>query len=267
MKNIGFMQGRLVPPEKNLIQSFPIKKWRDEFKIASKLKLTLMEWTIDKKNFYNNPINNQKGINKIKILKKKYKIKIESITCDFFMHAPYFKKNNEKTFKMLQDLISNAGKLNIKYLVIPLVDYGSLKNKYYEKIFINKTLKLKKILDKNKVRIIFESDYSPNKLLDFINKFPKKNFGINYDLGNSAGLNYKLKNELIYFHRVLNIHLKDKDNKNVSVELGTGRSNFKDLFNYCKKIKYKGNYIFQTARSNNDIDVMKKNIKFIKKFL
>ena len=43
MKNLGFMQGRLVPQEKGIIQSFPWSSWEDEFKIANKIGLNLME--------------------------------------------------------------------------------------------------------------------------------------------------------------------------------------------------------------------------------
>ena len=85
MIKLGFMQGRLVPPEQNKIQSFPWKNWDKEFKIANEIKLNLMEWTIDKENFYQNPINNTLGIKKIKKLTKKFNIKINSITCDLFM--------------------------------------------------------------------------------------------------------------------------------------------------------------------------------------
>ena len=60
-----------------------------------------------------------------------------------------------------------------------------------------------------------------------------------------------------------NIHLKDKNLKNISVNLGDGIANFNELFNYCKKIKYK-NFIFQTARHKNDIGIMKKILNFYK---
>jgi hexulose-6-phosphate isomerase len=267
MIKLGFMQGRLVPQEKKKIQSFPWKNWQNEFKIANHNKLNLMEWTVDKKNFYKNPINNKKGIQKIKNLKKKFNIKIESITCDFFMESPFFLKKNFQTLDQLNHLIENSSKLKIKYIVLPLVDNGRIKNKSYEKIFLRQVLKLKKILEKNKVKLIFESDFKPQKLLKFINKLPKKNYGINYDSGNSAGFNFKFEDEKIYFHRVLNIHLKDKNKKNISVDLGKGVANFKDVFEYCKKINYKGNYILQTARNKNDIGIMKKNINFLRKFL
>jgi L-ribulose-5-phosphate 3-epimerase len=265
MKNLGFMQGRLVPQEKDKIQSFPWVNWKDEFKISNKIGLNLMEWTLDYKKFYKNPINDKEGRKLINYLKKKNNIKIKSITCDFFMQFPYFLKKNKRTLKMLNDLIVNAKELNIKYLVLPLVDNGSLKTKRIEKKFIDMTLKLQKKLLNNKVKIIFESDFHPQKLLKFISKFPKESFGINYDSGNSAGQKFFFEEEKIYFDRVLNIHLKDKNIKNVSVNLGEGVANFKDLFNYCKKIKYKGNFIFQTARNKNDIGIMKKNILFFKK--
>ena len=71
MKNLGFMQGRLVPQEKGQIQSFPWNNWKDEFKISNKIGLNLMEWTLDYKRFYMNPINNQEGRKLINYLKKK----------------------------------------------------------------------------------------------------------------------------------------------------------------------------------------------------
>ena len=59
---IGFMQGRLVPPEKkNSIQYFPEKKWKTEFKIASQNGLNILEWTINLENMKKNPIYNGKN--------------------------------------------------------------------------------------------------------------------------------------------------------------------------------------------------------------
>ena len=45
-KKLGFMQGRLVKDEKNLIQSFPTKNWVKEFSIANQLGLKKMEWIL-----------------------------------------------------------------------------------------------------------------------------------------------------------------------------------------------------------------------------
>ena len=56
LNNLGFMQGRLSPSKKNKIQFFPEKSWKKEFFLANKIGLKHMEWTLDYKNLYKNPI-------------------------------------------------------------------------------------------------------------------------------------------------------------------------------------------------------------------
>ena len=43
-ERIGFMQGRLSKPVKNLIQAFPWEDWEKEFKIANEIKLAEEPW-------------------------------------------------------------------------------------------------------------------------------------------------------------------------------------------------------------------------------
>ena len=273
MNKIGFMQGRLVKSEKkNFIQSFPWKNWRNEFNIAKKNNIKLMEWTIDYFKFKDNPLINQKQINQIKILKKKNNLEIGSVTCDFYMQKPYIKANSKylrkKIFQNLIDLINSCKKLNIKNIIIPLVDNSSLHNIEEENKTVEFFLKFNDLLKKNKTRILFEIDYSPKKILKFINKFDDC-YGINYDTGNSASLGFKIKNEKKYFSRVHNIHIKDRLYKGNTVKLGHGNCDFKSLFSVLKKKGYKKYLILQTAKTwkNNEVGEMLDNIKFIKKFL
>ena len=265
-KKIGFMQGRLVAPEREKIQSFPWKNWKEEFQIANKIGLGLIEWTIDRDKFFSNPINLKRGRDEINYLKKKYNIRLESVTADFFMQSPFFKKNLAKELKILKIFIKNCYKLNIKYIVCPLVDNASIKTEAEEQIIINELLKLNSYISKYKVKILFEIDYKPKKLLNFIKKFPQKNFGINYDAGNSAGHGFNFSEEKKYFSKVKNIHIKDKKLNSPSIKIGNGDYNFKKLIKYLKKINYKGNLIFQTARDKDNIKMMKHNIEYLSKF-
>ena len=90
---IGFMQGRLVNSEKkNFIQYFPEKNWPLEIKIANKIGFKIIEWTIDSDNLEKNPVYNG-NLKKVKNVIKKYQIKIPSITLDYFMQEPFFKKS------------------------------------------------------------------------------------------------------------------------------------------------------------------------------
>lgn len=264
---LGFMQGRLVNTEKkNTIQYFPSKNWPNEFKIARKINLKIMEWTINDENLEDNPIYNG-DLKKLKNMIKKYKIEIPSITNDYFMQKPFFKKKNKDKKNLilsnLKKIILNANKIGIKYHIFPLVDNSSIKNFEEEKNLIYEMKKLSKILNKNSW-ILFETDYNPMKVVKFLKKFKNKKIGLNYDTGNSASLNYKIEDEIKYFNYVKNIHLKDRLLKGGTVRLGKGNWNYKKFFKLIKNI-YRGNFILQTARSsrNKHVDEILTNIKFI----
>lgn len=249
--NLGFMQGRLVDSEKKgRIQFFPANNWVKEIKIAHNLGFQFMEWTIDDDNLSKNPIYNG-NIKNLKKILTKYKFKIPSITLDYFMQKPFFKanlKNRKIIINNLEKIFKNGRKIGIKKYIIPLVDNSSIENIIEENDLI---IQLKKISRKfNTAQFLFESDYKPNKLLNFIKKFKSKKFGINYDTGNSASLDYDFSEEKVYFKYVKNIHIKDRKKKSTTVRLGQGNWNYKKFFNFIRKKKYSGNFILQTARSN-----------------
>ena len=76
MKNkIGFMQGRLSPMQGKKIQSFPWKNWKNEFKIGKKLNFKIIEWTLDFRKLYYNPLMTNSGQKKFSILVKKIILK------------------------------------------------------------------------------------------------------------------------------------------------------------------------------------------------
>ena len=78
-------------------------------------------------------------------------------------------------------------------------------------------------LSKQGVKIVFESDLPPAPLAQFIDKFPREVFGINYDIGNSAALGYDSAEEIAaYAPRILNVHVKDRLLGGTTVPLGTG---------------------------------------------
>ena len=188
------------------------------------------------------------------------------------MQKPFWKiKKNKNLIKDLLNTIKFSKKIEIEYIIIPLVDKGSLKNKFEEKNLIFTLKKITKFLKKNKIQILFESDYNPEKLKKFILNFDTKYFGINYDNGNSAHYGYNIDDEFkLYGKYIKNVHIKDRIYKGGSVRLGYGSVNFYKLFKNLKKINYKKLLIFQTARAlkkNNDFSEAKKNFSFINSYL
>ena len=266
---LGFLQGRLTKQKKK-IQQFPKKNWKSEFKLARSLNLNLIEWTIDHYGFFQNPLMNTKYHKFIKEICRKYRIKINSITADFFMEKPFWRQKNQTHYlKKIEELVEKCGSLKIKYIVLPLVDNSSIKNKITENIVVRELLKLQGKLLKNKVICLFESDFAPKKLLNFLKRFNSKSYGLNYDLGNSASLGYNIDEEFnLYGNRIYNIHIKDRIKFGKTVRLGKGNANFSKLFKNLKKMKYKKNIILQTARSkqNQHMKEININLNFLKKF-
>ena len=262
------MQGRLLKSEnKNKIQFFPSSSWKKEFFLAKKNKFGLMEWTINNENIKKNPLYNG-NILEIKRVQKKYSLKIQSVTCDFFMQKPFFKKTflSQRKFliNQLVHIIKNAENIGIKYFILPLVDQSSIGSLMEEKILIKYILKILPVLRKGSI-ILFESDYNPEKVMSFIKKFKSKKVGINYDTGNSAFLGYDFKQEIKYFSYVKNIHIKDKNLNGKSVRLGTGNWDYNKFFFLIRKMNFKYNFILQTGRSikNKDIEELNVNRNFL----
>ena len=265
---LGFMQGRLVDSEKRgRIQYFPEKNWTKEIMIAHEIGFDTMEWTIDYDNLNKNPIFNG-DLKKLKKIIKQYKLKVTSITLDYFMQKPFFKKKKDEKIIILNNLskiIKNSKKIGINKIIIPLVDNSSLKNSDEEKNLIFELKKLSKKFPS--INFLFESDYKPKKLFSFIKKFKNRQFGINYDTGNSASLDYDFKEEKCYFKYVKNIHIKDRKKKSTTVRLGNGNWKYREFFKYIKKSNYSGNFILQTARCDkkNHVKEILLNKEFFEK--
>ena len=260
---IGFMQGRLSPIYKNKIQSFPWNYWKKEIEIAKKNSYNLMEWTLDYPNLKYNPIISSTK-DTFHFLKKN-RLKVESVTCDFFMQKPFFKNHSTKD---LYFILNKLQKTKIKKIIIPLVDNSSLKNKKDIRNVIRKFKEIN-IFFKKKFIFLFESDFKPQKLQKFIKQFPIENFGINYDVGNSASLNYSLNEEFnLYAKYIKNIHLKDRILNGKTIRFGKGNVNFKKFFKLIKRYKYKDNLILQPARHKKfHLKELKLNEKYINQFI
>ena len=247
------MQGRLSKPVKNLIQAFPWEDWEKEFKIANEISVNLMEWTLDDYKFFENPIMNNIGREKIRDLRKRFKINIHSLTGDCFMQKPFWKATLEKR-KILEDkflyVCESCSSLGVKIIVVPLVDNGAIENSEQEDRLIEFFLDNVSIFKKLNLQIAFESDYIPLKLKMFISKFPENLFGINYDTGNSAALGFNSSEEFYeYGKRIINVHIKDRVFKGKTVPLTKGNADFKKIFRGLNDLGYKGNFILQTARA------------------
>ena len=256
INKIGFMQGRLCDMVDGKIQAFPWEDWESEFSSAYEIDVGLMEWTLDQEKLYQNPLMTAEGQKKILALSEKFNLKISSLTGDCFMQAPFWRTIDITTKNELKDdffaICKACSAIGVEYVVVPLVDAGAFESVTQEDEFVEFCISNISFFEKLNIKVIFESDYTPEELARFIQRLPQETFGINYDIGNSAALGYDPKEEFAaYGKRILNVHVKDRSLGGTTVALGSGDANFEEVFSELKKLNYSGNYILQTARASD----------------
>lgn len=247
---IGFMQGRLSDMQFGRIQSFPWGVWENELDTSHLLGIKLMEWTIDNYNFELNPIlANPQMVKEILTLKN---MKVDSITCDSFMESPFWQIGRDKSRKDLTKIVLAMDIIGARMIVIPLVDNSSLSRLRNFEESVEFFLSFHELLENLNIQIAFEVDTDSSTTRLFIDRFPLGNYGINYDIGNSASLGFNPVDEFSsYANRIINIHVKDRKIGGGTVPLGEGDADFDLVFNLLKSNSYEGNYILQTARDEN----------------
>ena len=255
MSDIGFMQGRLSEMVDGMIQAFPWSEWQEEFPKAQGIGLTAMEWTLDYDRLHENPLMTSEGQTEIRNLCDKHGISISSLTGDCFMQAPFWKAKGATRDNLKQDfksIVDACETIKIKYIVVPLVDNGSITNTEQEDVLVEFLQNLSVDLASRQMCVVFESDFEPENLLRFVDRLDANIFGINYDMGNSAAMGFKPEQELsTYGHRVLNVHVKDRLIGGVTVPLTSGAADFPNAFKALKRSGYRGNFILQTARAED----------------
>jgi L-ribulose-5-phosphate 3-epimerase len=250
---IGFMQGRLSPPIDGKIQAFPRPYWKDEFPIGQQLGFARMEWTLDHDDLADNPLMTGSGQALIRELTRQNGIAVSSITGDFCMQVPFWKAHGaarESLLREFAEVIVAAKKVGADLLVAPLVDNGSIKTDGEEASLRDGLADLTPLLAETGVRVAFESDLPPEDLAIFIETFPREHFGINFDIGNSAGMGWPPEVEIpLLADRILNVHVKDRPLNGTTVPLGEGNADLPLVFKLLKSADYDGAFILQTARA------------------
>tara|TARA_Y100000768_G_scaffold63599_1_gene43734 strand:- start:36397 stop:37242 length:846 start_codon:yes stop_codon:yes gene_type:complete len=269
MRNIGIMQGRLLPKYNNKYQAHPFGYWQDEFEIASKLGLNLIEFIFDYEKAEKNPLITNSGLKEIKKLEKLNKINVRSICADYFMEAPIHSQRNnivDKSLSILEKLIQNASLINVTDIVIPCVDQSSLRGEKDIKNFINNIKKVTKVAENKNINICLETDLKPNKFANLIDSIGSNNITVNYDIGNSAALGYNPAEEFkAYGTKISDLHIKDRLFGGASVPLGTGDANFSKIFDLLVKYEYQGIVIFQAFRDNEGVEIFKDQLNWFYK--
>ena len=272
---LGIMQGRLSAPYQDRTQHFPHKFWQSEFYKAKELNLKSIQWVYEYENYHKNPLYLEPYL--IKKTASSTGINVNSVILDYFMERKLFNENQStinENFNHLELIINQCIKANINIIEIPFVDNSSLRKIDNKHLFISNMMKILKNIENKDIFLSFETDLDPQSFLALIKSFEPYKIFVNYDMGNSTSNNFNFDEEISLLGTYIkNVHIKDRFfNKGSTVPLGTGNTDFKNVFKKLININYQGDYILQCARKDintieeksNPIETIKSYISFIK---
>ena len=265
------MQGRLLPKINGRYQAHPVDRWQDEFLIASDLGLSFIEFILDFDDFEANPLMSSDRCAEIFDLSQKTGILVKTVCADYFMEAPLHSsdKNTASTSrKVLEILISNASKIGVTDIVLPLVDQSSVSNPKLRERFTSMLKPLIKILEDTNINICLESDLPPVEFAELISNLDSNKITVNYDIGNSASLGYRPADEfLMYGRRISDVHIKDRIFGGSSVPLGDGDADFGAVLRCLAQVNYTGPLIMQAYRDELGFDIFTKQLGWLRALL
>jgi L-ribulose-5-phosphate 3-epimerase len=274
MSPIGIMQGRLSPPVDGLIQSFPVHTWREEFGRARDAGLACIEWIYEAGTDAANPLGTDDGIAEIRRLADAYGVAVRSVCADYYMAKRLVDcdgATQREVVAHLQWLIERAGKLGVRYIVLPFVDSSSLRSEPEINGLLSVLKSIMASLGKAGVELHLETDLLPMALTAILQAIDHPLVRANYDIGNSASLGYDPAEELSLLGPWLgSVHVKDRMRGGTTVSLGTGAADFSTCFRMIDAAGFKGPFILQAAREVglSETELAKRNRKFVEeKFL
>lgn len=272
MKNsIGVMQGRLLPKYKSRYQAHPVNYWQKEFFIAKKIGLNCIEFILDFNDFEINPLLTENGLFEINHLIKETGVKVESICADYFMTCPLF-LNDKITLSnnrdILKRLIINSSEIGVKNIVIPCVDNSSIVSKRKFENFLFAIKPVLQTCEEKQINLSLETDLNPDSFAKLISNCDSNRITVNYDIGNSASMGFKLSEEFdAYGDKISDVHIKDRLIDGGSVVLGKGDSNFELFFKLLKSVNYEGPFIMQAYRDDEGVEIFKNQLGWIMPYI
>lgn len=141
---------------------------------------------------------------KINNVIKKTDVVVNSICWDYFMRRSFFKRGSDDKIVILeenkmifQEMLRGMCEIGAHLIEIPLVDNSSISNEKEESGVIEFLQEMCDSADLHNINIGLETDYSPEKFRPLIDRIDRANLVANYDSGNSSGLGYDPKMEIL----------------------------------------------------------------------
>ena len=259
----GIVQGRMIQSPEGCLQWFPQEHWESEFFIASALGYDYIELIAETLHNENNPVWTEKGIKKILALAERNNLSLHAICNDFIIENKL--PGSKSVLEQNRKLISRAKLLGIQKLILPFFEESELTENNFDD-YKAPLIEIADVALENNILVCIETILDGRTLLNFLEYADHPNVKCVFDTGNRVAFGHDIYSDILLLGDLIrHIHIKDKNDKNENVLLGTGKVNFKEVFKSIFAIKYNGPYTFETYRGKAPVKTALYN-KFFAEF-
>ncbi|MHC4513544.1 MAG: sugar phosphate isomerase/epimerase family protein [Planctomycetota bacterium] len=252
---LGIMQGRLLPPENGRYQSFPWCGWQDEFQLARADGFDCIEFIYEEDCGQHNPLMTDIGLQQIRRLVDGSGVAVRSICADQFMPRPLHAgqaADREAAVAQLAHLIAQAAGLGAACITVPCLDQSTMRTEQQIDWLVAGLSRCLEHAAAAGITICLETDLSPHRFRQLLDRVAHPNLGVTYDIGNSAALGYAPADELdAYGTHIAVLHVKDRTHGGGSVPLGSGAADFEAVLRGLRRCGFDGPMILQAARADS----------------
>ena len=251
--SLGVMQGRLSPMIFGGYQAFPTDLWQQEFVLAHDRDVDHIEWVVDSPSVPHNPILIDPE--RVRRQSDETGTRVVSVCADFLMDDP-LDVDIPSTWAPFDQLLDAMATVGARYLIIPCVDQSSLDDPVSRARLIRALREVEGRLADGSVQVALETDLPPIPFRQLLDELDPTQFGVNYDIGNSASLGFDPAEEFEnYGPRVNLLHVKDRQLHGGSVLLGTGSADVAGVLANLRELQFDGPVTMQCFRDHEGLAV------------
>jgi len=264
---IGIMQGRLMPENPNIYQSFPSESWREELRCAKELGFDSVEWLFDRPE--KNPLL-ELGGEKVGAKVAVSGLFMDSLCLHYTAACDVIRKTSaaHSGFEsLLKEIIDHGSRAGIRRFVFPLMEASSIKTEEDREAVKNILAAASPLLKRSGSILCLETGENADKNIELLRFLDLSSVMLHYDIGNAAACGLNVSLELDKLGRVLSgVHVKDKNAKGQNVRLGTGLVCWEKVFATLEKNTGIQNLILETTMGKDPVSFAAEQLQYVRSF-
>jgi len=261
----GMVQGRLIQSPPGALQWFPQDFWESEFFLAAALGIDYIELISERDHNPANPLWSDAGLERLRALAARTGLSLHALCEDYIIDHPL--PGSADTLGHVLELVAQGGQLGAEKLILPLFERSELTLANAD----HYVTPLRTIADAAQavgLTVCLETVLTGAGLIELLDRLAHPALKVVYDTGNRVAFGHDLPGDIkrLGRERIAHVHIKDKNQANQNVLLGTGLVDFQAVFVALAAIGYDGPYTFETQRGRDPLRTARYNLDLVRFF-